>query len=82
VRSSAWPNANAKIMMVCRGLGALICEKFAAEGCNIAVNYNASKERAEDVAKKIEKEYKVKAIVIGGVRPVNPNSSDKNLTLC
>jgi len=80
VRSSAWPNTNAKMMFVCRGLGALICEKFAAEGCNIAVNYNSSKERAEDVAKKIENEYKVKAIVIGGVRPINSKSSARILT--
>lgn len=48
-------------------MGALICEKFAAEGCNVAVNYNASKDRAEQVAEKIEKEYKIKTIVIGGV---------------
>ena len=40
-----------------RGLGALIAEKFAAEGCNVAINYNASRERAEQVAEKLEKEY-------------------------
>lgn len=36
------------------GLGELICLKFAAEGCDVAVNYNASKERAEGVKGKIE----------------------------
>lgn len=51
-----------------RGLGALIAEKFAIEGCNIAVNYNASKERAEGVVEKLTKEYKIKSFVIHGVR--------------
>lgn len=37
-----------------RGLGALICEKFAAQGANVAVNYASSKDRAEEVAKKVE----------------------------
>lgn len=46
-----------------RGLGALICEKFAAEGANIVVNYVSSKERAEEVAKKCEAQG-VKAICI------------------
>ncbi|KAK4696258.1 hypothetical protein P7C71_g1619, partial [Lecanoromycetidae sp. Uapishka_2] len=50
-----------------RGLGALICEKFAAEGCNVAVNYNASKDRALQVAEKIEKDHKTKAVVVGGL---------------
>ena len=52
---------------LCRGLGALIAEKFAAEGCDVAINYNASQERAKLVAEKIEKEYKSKAILIQGV---------------
>jgi NAD(P)-dependent dehydrogenase (short-subunit alcohol dehydrogenase family) len=54
-----------------RGLGALIAEKFAKEGCNVAVNYNASKERAEQVVEKISTEYKVKCIAIQGVGFVN-----------
>ena len=52
---------------ICRGLGALIAEKFAAEGCKLAINYNASQDRAEQVAEKIEREYKTKAILIQGV---------------
>ena len=51
------------ILTTLRGLGALICEKFAAEGANIAINYASSKDRAEDVAKKVES-MGVKAIVI------------------
>lgn len=46
-----------------RGLGALVCEKFAAEGANIAINYNASKDRAEELAKKVES-HGVKAVCI------------------
>ncbi|KUJ15678.1 short-chain dehydrogenase/reductase-like protein sdr [Mollisia scopiformis] len=38
-----------------RGLGELICVKFALEGCNVAVNYNASGERANGVKERIEK---------------------------
>ncbi len=65
-----------------RGLGALVAEKFAAEGCNVAVNYNASKDRAEQVVEKIEKEYKVKSFVIHGVgsRPaLNCEENDRTL---
>ncbi|KIW82562.1 hypothetical protein Z517_05589 [Fonsecaea pedrosoi CBS 271.37] len=45
------------------GLGALICEKFAAEGSNIVVNYVSSKDRADQVAEKC-KGLGVKAVVI------------------
>ena len=50
-----------------RGLGALLAEKFAAEGCNVAINYNASQDRAKDIAAKIEKNHQVKTVVIQGV---------------
>ena len=50
-----------------RGLGALVANKFAAEGCNIAINYNASRERAEQVAATIVKNHRVKSILIVGV---------------
>lgn len=46
-----------------RGLGALVCEKFAAEGANVAINYASSKERAEELAKKVES-HGVKAVCI------------------
>ncbi|KAI9849292.1 MAG: hypothetical protein M1837_004751 [Sclerophora amabilis] len=36
-----------------RGLGALIAEKFAAQGCNIAINYVSNAERAKQTAEKI-----------------------------
>ncbi|KEF53314.1 alcohol dehydrogenase [Exophiala aquamarina CBS 119918] len=47
-----------------RGLGALIAEKFAAEGANVVVNYVTSKERAVEVAEKIKTDYGVKAHVL------------------
>ena len=50
-----------------RGIGALICEKFAAEGSNVAVNYMSSKERADQVADKC-KGFGVKVAVIQAVR--------------
>ncbi len=44
-----------------------MAEKFAAEGCNVAINYNANQERANQVARKVEKEYKVRSLVVKGV---------------
>lgn len=46
-----------------------MAEKFAAEGCNIAINYNASQDRAKETADKVEKDYKVKTVLIQGVSP-------------
>lgn len=36
-----------------RGLGALICEKFAAEGADIMINYVSNKVKAEGVTKEV-----------------------------
>jgi len=44
-----------------------VAEKFAAEGCNVAINYNASQDRANQVARKVEKEYQVKSLIVKGV---------------
>ncbi|CZS98528.1 hypothetical protein WAI453_005750 [Rhynchosporium graminicola] len=49
-----------------RGLGELICLKFAAEGCDIALNYVAAADRAKAVADKIEGDYGRSAILIQG----------------
>jgi NAD(P)-dependent dehydrogenase (short-subunit alcohol dehydrogenase family) len=49
-----------------RGLGALLCEKFAIEGANISVNYLSSKDAAEKVAAKVKNDFGVKSIVIQG----------------
>lgn len=45
----------------------MLAEKFAAEGANVVVNYVASKDRAEEVAEKIKREYGVKAAVVQAV---------------
>lgn len=49
-----------------RGLGAVICEKFALEGANIAINYANRKEPADDLAEKL-KQYGTKVVVIKAV---------------
>ncbi|KAI4107732.1 MAG: hypothetical protein L6R37_001417 [Teloschistes peruensis] len=49
-----------------RGLGVLIAERFAAEGSNVAINYNASEDRAKQVAEKIKKTTDVKVIIVKG----------------
>lgn len=50
-----------------RGLGALVAQKYAAEGCNVAINYASSKDAAENLAAELRESYKVKAITIQGV---------------
>ncbi|PMD25213.1 short-chain dehydrogenase/reductase-like protein sdr [Hyaloscypha hepaticicola] len=46
--------------------GELVCLKFAVEGCNVAINYNSSADRAEGVVKKVEQDYGMKAFAIQG----------------
>ncbi|KAL8943082.1 MAG: hypothetical protein Q9216_001282 [Gyalolechia sp. 2 TL-2023] len=57
---------NVLITGASRGLGALLAEKFASEGCNVAINYNASEDRAKEVADKIQKSYNCKAVTVKG----------------
>ncbi|KAL6803126.1 hypothetical protein GGI42DRAFT_353290 [Trichoderma sp. SZMC 28013] len=49
-----------------RGLGALICEKFAAEGSNVMINYVSNKDRADEVAEKLQKTFAVRVGIIQG----------------
>ncbi|KAG9246441.1 short-chain dehydrogenase/reductase-like protein sdr [Calycina marina] len=48
-----------------RGLGEYICVKFAKEGCNVAINYVSSVDRANAVAEKVE-DHGVRACLIQG----------------
>lgn len=52
-----------------RGLGAVIVDKFAAEGANVVINYVASKDKAVEVAQKAEKDHGVKTAVLQAVGP-------------
>jgi len=49
-----------------RGLGAEIARKFAAEGCSIASNYANNEAPAQELAKELEGDHKVKTTVIKG----------------
>lgn len=49
------------------GLGALVAQKFASEGSNLAINYVSSREAADTLASDLQAQYKVKAIVVQGV---------------
>lgn len=51
-----------------RGLGVCIAEKFAAEGCNIAINYLSSEQAANDLALRLQSECSIKTVTIQGVR--------------
>lgn len=47
-----------------RGLGAACALKFASQGFDIVINYNNSKELADELKKKIENEYGVSVLTI------------------
>ncbi|KAF2204755.1 short-chain dehydrogenase/reductase-like protein SDR [Delitschia confertaspora ATCC 74209] len=49
-----------------RGLGAVLCHTFAAQGCNIAINYFNRVEAADEVASAVTSKYGVKAVVVKG----------------
>ncbi|TID13683.1 NAD(P)-binding protein [Venturia nashicola] len=49
-----------------RGLGAAISQKFAIEGSNIAINYYSRISEAEELSKRLEKEYGIKTLLIQG----------------
>lgn len=49
---------------VCRGLGAEIARKFAAEGSNVAINYANNEAPAQELASELQDKYKIKTTVI------------------
>jgi NAD(P)-dependent dehydrogenase (short-subunit alcohol dehydrogenase family) len=57
---------NVLIVGGARGLGVSIAEKFAAEGCNIAINYLSSQQQADDLALRLEKEFNIKTTTVQG----------------
>ncbi|CUM67395.1 uncharacterized protein PRCAT00005089001 [Priceomyces carsonii] len=44
------------------GLGEAVCRQFAAEGVNLAINYNKSKEKAGVLVKELILKFKIKAV--------------------
>ncbi|MDI1487296.1 MAG: hypothetical protein OHK93_006565 [Ramalina farinacea] len=44
----------------------MIAEKFAGEGCNVAINYMASKDAAQQLAERIGKQYGIKTALLQG----------------
>jgi NAD(P)-dependent dehydrogenase (short-subunit alcohol dehydrogenase family) len=61
------------IEFVNRGLGAVVAEKFAAEGCNLAINYLFSQEQADNLATDLAKKHGINAVTIQAVR-IGPRS--------
>lgn len=57
---------NALITGGSRGLGALVAQKYAAEGCNVAINYLSSKDVAEELASSLRTQYGVNAVTVQG----------------
>lgn len=44
-----------------------MAQKFAAEGCNVAINYVSSKDAAEKLASDLQAQYNVKAVTVQAV---------------
>ncbi len=60
-------NLKEKVVLVTggsRGIGKAICFAFAKEGAKVAVNYVASKDKAEAVVAEIEEKYNLAAIAV------------------
>lgn len=56
-----------------RGLGAEIARKFAAQGCNLCINYANSKSDAEKLVQSLEKDFAIKGVAIQAVSPRRVN---------
>ncbi len=60
-------SANVLVTGGSRGLGAVVCEKFAAEGANVVINYVSSAAPAEELAGKLKDKYGVKVVILQAV---------------
>ena len=47
-----------------RGIGAAICEEFAREGADVAINYMSSARAAEELAARLEADYGVRSLAV------------------
>ena len=57
------------------GLGAAVARQLAAEGVNLAINYNHSKEKAESLAEELIFQFGIKVVTI------RANAADKSIAL-
>jgi hypothetical protein len=56
-----------------------VAEKFAAEGCNLAINYLFSQDQANTLATELANKHGINAVTIQGVRI--PRESDKSYSM-
>lgn len=59
-------NKNVLVTGGSRGLGAATVERFAAEGCNVVINYLSAIDRAEALAGKVRETWGVRAVILQG----------------
>lgn len=60
------PDCHSPELILCSGLGAGIARKFAAEGCNVAINYANNETPAQELAKELQQNHNIKTLVIKG----------------
>lgn len=60
-RHVSYSNLTWPYLIITRVLGALNCEKFAAEGSNVVVNYVSSENRAHEIVGKYKRCFGVKS---------------------
>jgi NAD(P)-dependent dehydrogenase (short-subunit alcohol dehydrogenase family) len=60
-----------------RGLGAAIAKAFAEEGCDLAITYLGSKDKAEAVAAEIRSSNGRKVIILQAVSTVDDYNASK-----
>ena len=51
-----------------KGLGEVLCRKFAAEGCNVAINFNSDATAANNLTQELKTSNGVKVVTVKAVR--------------